>query len=123
MRFLATPEIARRHRAFVGGLLLADAEFSSEPLHLTVVGAKGDAVARELFLAGLRHPSGYKQLEWWDRRENPDAPPPGGIVFPELPEAAAFICADQRCSAPISRPAELREKLARRADNPGARAR
>lgn len=113
MRFLATPEIARRRRAFVGGALLADDELASEPLHVTVVGAKDDPAARALFAAGLHYPGAYKQVEWWDRRENPDAPP-GGIPFPEFPEAAAFLCASRSCSPPITRPEELREKMRRR---------
>ena len=78
-----------------------------------MVGAKDDPAARALFTVSGHYPGAYKQIDWWDRRENPDSPP-GGIPFPELPEAAAFLCANRSCSAPIFKSDELREKTMRR---------
>jgi hypothetical protein len=80
-------------------VLLADLEVGSEPLHLTVVVHKDDPAAKSLFLSAILYPSSYKRVEWWDVREgrlpNPDA------QYPELKQAAAFICDSRTCSPPI----------------------
>jgi uncharacterized protein len=44
-------------------------------------------------------------VEWWDQRE-------GGLLnsdveYPQVETAAAFICTDRRCSAPIVNPAKI----------------
>src|SRR5258708_39161950 len=105
MRYLATPQVVRPRRGFAGGALLADAELAGSPLHLTVVGAKQDAVARQLFLAGLHAPASYKQTEWYDPQEG-KLPGPE-ISFPKLQKPAAFLCTGNSCSAPMSDPAAL----------------
>jgi len=51
------------------GTLLADREFSSDPIHITIVGHKDDPAAQALFHAAAAYPSGYLRLEWWDTRE------------------------------------------------------
>ena len=103
MRYLAAKPVVDRLPA--SSALLADLEIGSEPLHLTVVGHKDDPVAQNLFQAALRYPSDYKQLEWWDVREgrlpNPD------VQYPELKQAAAFICTSHTCSPPIFDPNNL----------------
>ena len=99
MRYLATPEIARKRRILVAGILLADRELTSEPIHITVLGSKSDPDAQVLLSAALKYPFGYKQIEWFDRKEGPL--PNAEVEFPELPKAAAFGCAFDRCSAPI----------------------
>ena len=97
MRYLAAGPIARRLP--VASTLLVDYELSRPPLHLTVVGHKDDPGAQALFQAALRYPVWYKRLEWWDTREgrlpNPD------VQYPELKQAAAFICTSRTCSPPI----------------------
>ena len=97
MRYLAAGPIARRLPA--ASTLLVDYELSRPPLHLTIVGHKDDPAAQALFQAALRYPAGYKRLEWWDMREgklpNPD------VQYPELKQAAAFICTSRTCSPPI----------------------
>jgi uncharacterized protein YyaL (SSP411 family) len=99
MRHLAAPGIAERRGFQVGGILLSDRELSSPPLHITVVGSKNDPVARSLFLAALRQPATYKRIEWLDETEgslrNAD------VEYPRLDKAAAFLCTDRSCSAPI----------------------
>jgi uncharacterized protein len=109
MRYLAAPPVAKRLPA--ASVLLVDYELVRPPLHLTVVGAKDDRAAQQLFLAALRYPSTYKRLEWWDRREgqlpNPD------VQYPELRTAAAFICTDRACSPPIFKPQDLPAKVER----------
>ncbi|MFI5106286.1 MAG: hypothetical protein ACHP79_15295, partial [Terriglobales bacterium] len=61
MRYLAAPAIARYLPT--GGTLLADREFSSDPVHITIVGHKDDPAAQALFHAGAAYPSGYLRLE------------------------------------------------------------
>jgi uncharacterized protein YyaL (SSP411 family) len=103
MRYLAAKPVVDRLPA--SSALLADLEIGSEPQHLTVIGHKDDAVAQALFQAALRYASDYKQLEWWDVREgrlpNPD------VQYPELKQAAAFICTSHTCSPPIFDPNKL----------------
>jgi len=108
MRYLAAKPVVDRLPA--SSALLADLEIGSEPLHLTVVGHKDDTTAQDLFQACLHYPSYYKRLEWWDVREgrlpNPD------VQYPELKQAAAFVCTSHTCSPPIFDP----NKLAGRVD-------
>ena len=108
MRYLAAGPIARRLP--VASTLLVDYELSRPPLHLTIVGHKDDPAAQALFRAALRYAVAYKRLEWWDTREgrlpNPD------VQYPELKQAAAFICTSRTCSPPIFQP----ELLAARVD-------
>ena len=103
MRYLAAKPVVDRLPA--SSALLADLEIGSEPLHLTVVGHKDDTAAQDLFQACLRYPSYYKRLEWWDVREgrlpNPD------VQYPELKQAAAFVCTSHTCSPPIFDPSKL----------------
>jgi uncharacterized protein len=103
MRYLAAKPVVDRLPA--SSALLADLEIGSEPLHLTVVGHKDDPAAQNLFQSALRYPSDYKRLEWWDVREgrlpNPD------VQYPELKQAAAFICTSRTCSPPIFDPDKL----------------
>ena len=100
LRWAVSPEAAGRRGPYVGGLLLADEELRTEPLHVTVVGGRGDPAARALFAAALRSPTAYKLVEWWDRREGP--PPRGESIFPDLDRSAAYLCANGACSSPIS---------------------
>jgi uncharacterized protein len=109
MRYLAAEPIVERLPA--SSTLLADLELSSAPLHVTVVGAKDDPAAQNLFRAGLAYPASYKRLEWWDRGEgrlpNPD------VQYPELKTAAAFICTNTTCSSPIFKPEDLQARVDR----------
>ena len=98
MRHLADPAVALDSLT-EPGVLLADDELASEPLHLTVVGAKKDAQAAVLF-AGVQHVFGaYKRTEWWDRDEGPLPNP--DVNYPPVKRAAAFVCTSNRCSLPI----------------------
>ena len=80
------------------GLLLANEEFLRAPLHLTVVGSKKDALARQLFDRASRVPRFYVRVEWIDRSEMPL--PNQDVVYPTFKKAAGFSCEAQRCSAP-----------------------
>jgi uncharacterized protein YyaL (SSP411 family) len=96
MKYLVTPEVARRLPA--AGVLLADAEAGRAPLHITIVGHKDDAAARGLFLTALSAPSLYERVEWWDVREGPLPNP--DVEYPQMKRAAAFLCTEGRCSLP-----------------------
>ncbi len=85
MEFLVVPDVARRFST--ASVLLADAERSSEPPHLTVVG-RDDAGSRVLLAAAVSDPGAYKRVELLDRREG--ALPNLDVEFPELESAAAF---------------------------------
>jgi uncharacterized protein YyaL (SSP411 family) len=105
MRYLAAPAIGEHHGYAVGGILLADQELNAPPLHVTVVGKKDDPAAHLLFMAAVALPANYKRVEWWDEREG--AMPNPDVQYPKFEKAAAFICTDRRCSAPIFDPARI----------------
>jgi len=109
MRYLAAPEVAAP--APVGNVLLADYELRQQPLHVTIVGAKGDANARALFGAAAALPQGYKQVEWLDRTEGPL--PGSKVEYPTMVRAAAFVCSSNRCSRPAFSAVELRTLVGR----------
>ncbi len=111
LRYLATPEITNPRRAFIAGVLLAAAEFDNEPLHVTVVGPKGDGAVSILQKTALTIPSGYRQIELWDPTSG--VPASGGVEYPNLPKPAAFLCAKGTCSAPLETPDALRARLER----------
>jgi uncharacterized protein YyaL (SSP411 family) len=96
MRYLTAPQIATP--APVGNVLLTDFELRQQPLHVTVVGAKGDANARNLFNTATTLPQSYKQVEWLDRAEGPL--PGSSVEYPSMTKAAAFVCSSNRCSRP-----------------------
>jgi uncharacterized protein YyaL (SSP411 family) len=110
MRYLATPQIAESRGPWVAGILLAGAELSSEPLHLTVVGSKSDSSAGDLFREARRCPVTYKRVEWWDPATGPL--PNADVEYPRLKFAAAFVCTSNTCSAPIRNAKALADKLA-----------
>jgi hypothetical protein len=105
MRYLAAPMIGETHGYAVAGILLADQELGTPPLHVTVVGKKDDPAARSLFMAAIALPANCKRVEWWDEREGPMPNP--DVQYPTFEKAAGFICADRRCSAPIFDPAKI----------------
>ena len=109
MEFLVVPDVARRFST--ASVLLADAERSSEPPHLTVVGRRDDAGSRVLLQAAVSDPGAYKRVELLDRREG--ALPNLDVEFPELESPAAFVCANGRCSLPAFTPDELRKRMSR----------
>jgi uncharacterized protein len=106
MRYLAAQGIAERRGFQVGGILLADRELSTDPLHVTVVGGKADPAARDLFLAALKQPATYKRVEWFDEAEGPL--PNADVEYPRIGKAAAFLCTEKACSAPIFTPDKFR---------------
>ena len=109
MRYLASPDIINTRHWLVGGILLADQEMNGEPLHVTIVGKKNDALARDLYATARATPRSYLRLEWYDPSEGPL--PRMDVQYPKLPTAAAFICTGTRCSSPAKDVQSLRQKL------------
>jgi uncharacterized protein YyaL (SSP411 family) len=99
MQYLAVPTATEGRGFLVGGILLADYEITNLPRHITVVGKKDDAVAKVLFAVALRGSPTYRRIEWWDEREG--TLPNADIEYPTLEQAAAFVCGDKSCSAPV----------------------
>ncbi|MGH8727208.1 MAG: thioredoxin domain-containing protein [Burkholderiales bacterium] len=104
LKYLGSPAIAGSNR-FLAALLLADREFVEDPAHITVVGAKTDAEARALHGKALQYPAIYRRIEWWDRSEGALANP--DVEYPEMEQAAAYICVNKACSLPIFNPGEV----------------
>ena len=115
LSYLAIPEVARRYNT--GGVLLAERELTSDPIHVTVVGPREDPAARALLAAALADPAAYKRVELWDRREGPL--PHMDVTYPTLGRAAAFVCVEGRCSAPAYSADELRRRLPSRSNPVG----
>ncbi len=114
MRLLATKDLITENIT-EPGVLLADEELNSLPMHLTVVGAKSDEVAKKLFLEILKYPASYKRTEWWDKAEGPMPNP--DVQYPPLPKAAAFVCTNKRCSLPIFKVEDLEPTIKKLSGN------
>jgi uncharacterized protein YyaL (SSP411 family) len=111
MRYLSSPAVAVSFNVLTARVLLADLEFTSEPVHITVCGRKDDPQARALFQAGLRYPAACKRVEWYDAREGPL--PNQDVAYPTFEKAAAFVCTSSVCSAPIQDPEGVRPTVDR----------
>jgi hypothetical protein len=99
MQFLSIPAVADERGFLVAGILLANHELTTSPLHVTVVGPKTDTVASSLFQAALKLPAFYKRVEWWDSQDG--LLPNRDVEYPVLDNAAAFICGEHSCSPPV----------------------
>jgi uncharacterized protein YyaL (SSP411 family) len=111
LRWLLAPDVNRTRGFYIGGLLLAESEARTDPLHVAVIGGKDDPQAQALYAAALRAPTAHKLIEWWDRREG--AAPRGEDIYPTLLRPAAFVCANGACSSPIFAAPALTARLAR----------
>lgn len=98
----------------VPGALLADRELSREPAHVTIVGAKDDPEARALYEAARTYPTRYLRIEWLDRTEGPL--PLADVDYPDMPQAAAYACANGACSVPVFAPADV-HRIAAKVDD------
>ncbi|MBS0549538.1 MAG: thioredoxin domain-containing protein [Proteobacteria bacterium] len=98
----------------VPGALLADRELGREPAHVTIVGGKDDPEAQALYAAARTYPARYLRIEWLDRREGPL--PQADVDYPEMPQAAAFACANGTCSLPVFTAAEV-HRIVTKVDN------
>jgi uncharacterized protein YyaL (SSP411 family) len=110
MRYNASKVVIARQGYSVAGILLANRELGTNPIHVTIVGAKDDPAARALFATALRDAPPYTRLEWYARREGPL--PNTDVEYPALPMAAAYLCTNSACSSPSRTPDALAHKLA-----------
>ncbi len=113
MKYLASPSVLSRVH-FLCGILIADHEIASDPVHAAVIGAKNDKTARALYKQALAYPSGYKRVEWWDRAEGPLPNP--DVEYPEFEKPAAFLCANKACSTPLFEMEKLKKLIALRVE-------
>jgi len=113
LRWLLAPGMTDGRGFYVAGLLLAEQEARTDPLHVAVIGRKDDGAARALFAAALRVPTAHKLVEWWDRREGPA--PRGEDIYPNLERSAAFVCNHGACSLPVFTAPALATLLQKRA--------
>jgi hypothetical protein len=111
MSYLAAPQVAESRHTMLAGILLADAEMTSDPTHITIVGAKTDPAAQALFKAAVSFNHPYRRLEWYDPAEG--KLPNADVDYPLLPRAAGFICTGSACSSPAYTPEDLTKKLTR----------
>ena len=109
MRYLAIPKIARSREILVGGVLLANQEIGTDPVHITTVGKKNDADAAKLFMTSQTFPSGYKRLDWFDESEG--SLPNSEVTYPKLAQSAAFLCGKNTCSPPIKTAEKLGDMI------------
>jgi len=108
MGYLASPPIQEAYD-FLPDVLLTEAEMTHEPVHVTIVGAKGDARSAALFRAASMYPTVHKRAEWWDQAEG--RLPHHDVDYPDYPEPAAFACTSRFCSEPVTDPATLAAAL------------
>jgi uncharacterized protein YyaL (SSP411 family) len=111
MGYLASPPVQDVY-GFLPDVLLAENELRNEPVHVAIVGPKGDARAAALYAAALRYPLSDKRAEWWDKREGPLAN--ADVDYPDYPDGpAAFACTKTYCSLPVTDPAAIPAQLDR----------
>jgi len=109
LKWVLSPALTERRGYYVGGAILAADEAGSDPLHVMILGRKDDPAAQALHAAALKAPTAHKLVEWWDRSEGP--PPRGEDIYPDLPKAAAFLCANGACSSPVFEAQALEERI------------
>ena len=111
LRWLLAEGVADARGFSVAGLLLAEEEARTDPVHIMILGRKNDPVAQEMFGTALGLADQHKLVEWWDRRSGPA--PRGENIFPDLPNTAAFLCANGACSSPLGSVGALEKRLAK----------
>jgi uncharacterized protein YyaL (SSP411 family) len=87
------------------GIIIAAEELNSDPIHIAVVGSKGDSSTQSLIKAARSFPSFYKRVDLYDRKAGP--PPNPDMRFPQLNKSAAYVCTNKRCSMPIFNPNDI----------------
>jgi uncharacterized protein len=98
MRYLGTPDIASAGPP--APILLAERQFTTDPVDLLVTGSKRDETAQALFRKAAGAPDYYKRVEWWDPAEG--QLPRDGLKYPAIPHVAAIICRTSLCSQPTT---------------------
>ncbi len=110
LKLLAAPSTTK-NQPWLSGVILADYEISLDPVHITIVGAKNNASSKSLFKAAIKYPASYRRIEWWDIREGDM--PNSDIRYPQLSKPAAFACANNACSLPVLKEADIAKSVDR----------
>ena len=111
LRWVLAPGATDGRGFYVAGLLLAEEEARTDPVHVAIIGRRDDPTAQAMFTAALRLPDAHKLVEWWDRRDGPA--PRGEDIYPELDHTAAFLCANGACSSPMTTETAFAARLAK----------
>ncbi|MDR3478724.1 MAG: protein-disulfide reductase DsbD [Gammaproteobacteria bacterium] len=86
-------------------ILLAESRIANPPIHIVIIGAKNDTVAKNLYQTALSSTAFFSRIDWWDRKGNPllnsDA------EYPVMDKSAAYICYAFHCSFPIYKTTDL----------------
>jgi hypothetical protein len=101
------PEVAVVLGGVLGLRLRAQYDFVDQSLDVAAFDLREDVI--ELLavqLAALRQPATYKRVEWFDESEGPLSN--SDVDYPRIGKAAAFLCTEKSCSAPIFSPAKLK---------------
>lgn len=81
---------------------------ANDPLtKIVIVGSKKDASAEKLYSMAVSLSVKNAEIVWWDRKEGPLKN--SLIQYPELDEAAVYVCQGQECSLPLFQSEELIE--------------
>jgi uncharacterized protein len=100
-------EVAESRVIMVCGNLLADAEMTGDPLHVTIVGPKAGSAAGGAVAVhdGHRDFTGrIGRLEWYDASRGPAAERRCASILSPAERAAGFICTGSACSSPAFTP-------------------
>ena len=89
---------------------LAVDQWFRSPIHIAVVGVRGDSIANALWLEGLRLYCPGKIVKRIDPQEG--QPKWDEIQFPYDGRAVAFVCTDRMCSAPAFHPEDMKKNMA-----------
>ncbi|HEX3356237.1 MAG TPA: DUF255 domain-containing protein [Tepidisphaeraceae bacterium] len=115
LKYVTAPAISDEH--FPAPTLLAADEVGREPMHVTIVGSLDDPAAIALHQTALAVGVGYLRLDWYDPKAGP--PARDDVQYPELSHAAAFVCANGACSAPMTQPQKLMARMNKEGKNSG----
>jgi len=108
LRFLASPDVALTRGMMTAGILIAEAELSTEPLKVTVVGRRGDPGAEALLAEGRRAADPCLVVEL---QEEAKGKTPG--AYPMKDRASAYVCTADACKGPIFTVEEIRATVSR----------
>ncbi|MBM83382.1 MAG: hypothetical protein CMJ78_22720 [Planctomycetaceae bacterium] len=98
LRYVTIPRIARS-MGLKGGLLSADFELRTEPLHLVVIGERDNETSQALFRAAQATPFEHRCIHWFSNRTAAESLLKLNLA--ESNESAGYIFHDGQASEPI----------------------
>ncbi len=97
LKYLMVPDVVTNNSPTLA--LMAEYRIAKNPIHVAIVGAKGDPQAKMLFETALANSILYTRLDWWDKKEGPLMN--STVTYPVTNQAAAFVCHGFQCSFPL----------------------